>query len=168
MADRKKSEGPDINGGGPGDSAENGRSAEPDKHGSSDGNNVPADERMVLIHGFSRDETIAVMRAAKTAVSDPQGVAFTTSTPTNLDWKLRDLIVEVREEHEFMRRNPPGANQHGQARQSQSAAAGRPQQNPPRPDQAGGAGAAGQPDPQASDQKGDPDGQRPPAPGKDR
>ncbi|MGC9312276.1 MAG: DUF3783 domain-containing protein, partial [Sediminispirochaetaceae bacterium] len=95
---------------GPGDSAENGRSAGPDKRGRSDGNNVPADERMVLIHGFSRDETIAVMRAAKTAVSDPQGVAFTTSTPTNLDWKLRDLIVEVREEHEFMRRNPPGAN----------------------------------------------------------
>jgi hypothetical protein len=127
-----------------------------------------ADERMVLIHGFSRDETIAVMRAAKTAVSDPQGVAFTTSTPTNLDWKLCDLIVEVREEHEFMRRNPPGANQSGQARQSQSAAAGRPQQKPPGPEQADGAGTAGQPDTQASDQKGDPDGQRPPAPGKDR
>ena len=149
MADRNKSANP-------GDSA--GRNASP---GDS------ADERMVLIHGFSRDETIAVMRAAKTAVSDPQGVAFTTSTPSNLDWKLRDLIVEVREEHEFMRRNPPGANQPGQARQSQSAAAGRPQQNPPGPDQADGAGTVGQPDPQASDQKGDPDGQRPHAPGKD-
>jgi len=69
--------------------------------------NESTDERMVLIHGFTREETIAVMRAAKTAVEDPQGVAFTTTTPTNLDWKLRDLIVEVREEHEYMRENPP-------------------------------------------------------------
>lgn len=188
MADRNKSAGSGgIAGGsnaGPGDSAENGKRAGPEKHGSSDGNNLPADERMVLIHGFSRDETIAVMRAAKTAVSDPQGVAFTTSTPTNLEWKLRDLIVEVRDEHEFMRRNPPGAT-------------GRPQQTPPGSDQAGGAGRANQPgptnqpgqagqagqsqsgsdqagqpqppnNPQASNQKGGPDGHSPSAPGKDR
>lgn len=157
MADRNKSANPGGSAG-PGGSAENGRSAGP---GDS------ADERIVLIHGFSRDETIAVMRAAKTAVSDPQGVAFTTSTPTNLDWKLRDLIVEVREEHEFMRRNPPGANQPGQARQSQSGDSGQ-QQSTPGPEQAGGAGTAGQLDPQASNQKDDLDGQRPPAPGKDR
>ena len=62
------------------------------------------DERVVLIHGFSREETIAIMRAAKSAVEDPQGVAFTTSTPNNIEWKLRDLITEVREEHEYMRK----------------------------------------------------------------
>jgi len=66
------------------------------------------DERVVLIHGFSREETIAIMRAAKSAAADPLGIAFTTSTPTNLEWKLRDLLTEVREEHEYMRRNPPG------------------------------------------------------------
>ncbi|MFO7848425.1 MAG: DUF3783 domain-containing protein [Spirochaetia bacterium] len=65
------------------------------------------DERMVLIHGFSREETVAIMRAAKTAVQDPQGVAFTTSTPSNLEWKLGDIISEVRQEHEYMRKNPP-------------------------------------------------------------
>lgn len=71
--------------------------------------NNQADERMVLIHGFSQEETIAIMRAAKSVVPDPQGVAFTTSTPTNLEWKLSDLITEVREEHEYLRKNPPGA-----------------------------------------------------------
>ncbi|MFP4267682.1 MAG: DUF3783 domain-containing protein [Spirochaetaceae bacterium] len=65
------------------------------------------DERMILIHGFNREETIAIMRAAKTAVQDPQGVAFTTSTPSNLEWKLEDIIGEVRQEHEYMRKNPP-------------------------------------------------------------
>jgi hypothetical protein len=73
----------------------------------STGENAKRDERLVLIHGFDREETIAIMRAAKSAVKDPQGVAFTTSTPSNIEWKLKDLIVEVREEHEFMRKNPP-------------------------------------------------------------
>lgn len=73
--------------------------------------NETQDERVVLIHGFSREETIAIMRAAKSVSADPQGIAFTTSTPSNLDWKLRDLIVEVREEHEYMRQNPPQPNQ---------------------------------------------------------
>ncbi len=72
--------------------------------------NDTQDERVVLIHGFSREETIAIMRAAKSVSADPQGIAFTTSTPSNLDWKLRDLIIEVREEHEYMRKNPPKPN----------------------------------------------------------
>ncbi|MDZ7792589.1 MAG: DUF3783 domain-containing protein [Spirochaetia bacterium] len=73
-------------------------------------NEKTPDERMVLIHGFSREETIAIMRAAKSVASDPQGIAFTTSTPSNIEWKLRDVIAEVREEHEYMRNNPPQAN----------------------------------------------------------
>ncbi|MFW6362095.1 MAG: DUF3783 domain-containing protein [Spirochaetota bacterium] len=73
--------------------------------------NAAQDERVILIHGFSREETIAIMRAAKSVSEDPQGIAFTTSTPSNLDWKLRDLIIEVREEHEYMRQNPPRPKQ---------------------------------------------------------
>ena len=73
------------------------------------------DERIVLIHGFSREETIAIMRAAKNVVTDPQGIAFTTSTPTNLEWKLCELITEVREEHEYLRKNPPGAAQESES-----------------------------------------------------
>lgn len=87
-------------------------------------NNEP-DERVVLIHGFSREETIAVMRAAKSVTQDSQGIAFTTSTPTNLDWKLRDLIAEVREEHEYMRQNPPGGGGSGAATPTGDAAGGK-------------------------------------------
>lgn len=66
------------------------------------------DERVVMIHGFSREETVMIMRAIKSAVQDPAGVAFTTTTPTNLEWKVKELIGEVREEHAYMRANPPG------------------------------------------------------------
>jgi len=82
------------------------------------------DERMVLIHGFSREETIAIMRAAKSVASDPQGIAFTTSTPSNIEWKLRDVIAEVREEHEYMRNNPPQANRSQDNSQGQNSKEG--------------------------------------------
>jgi len=80
------------------------------------------DERMVLIHGFSREETIAIMRAAKSVAADPQGIAFTTSTPSNIEWKLRDVITEVREEHEYMRKNPPQQNRNQPKRRPEDEA----------------------------------------------
>ncbi len=67
---------------------------------------------VVFLHGFTREQTIAVMRAAKAAAAeaglDPRDIAFATSTPTNLDWTVKALVEEVREEHEYMRKNPPG------------------------------------------------------------
>ena len=66
------------------------------------------DERMILIHGFSRDETLKVLRAVKENVDDPGGIAFSVTTPTNLEWPVKDLVKEVREEHEYMKANPPG------------------------------------------------------------
>ncbi|MFQ3546894.1 MAG: DUF3783 domain-containing protein [Termitinemataceae bacterium] len=66
---------------------------------------------VVLMHGFTHEQMIAIMRSAKAAAKeqglDPQSIAFSSSTPTNLEWKLRDLIAEVQEEHEYMKQNPP-------------------------------------------------------------
>jgi hypothetical protein len=88
-------------------------------------NKTNPDERMVLIHGFSREETITIMRAAKSVSADPQGIAFTTSTPSNIEWKLRDVITEVREEHEYMRTLPPQPNQAPQTNRSKDSSEGR-------------------------------------------
>lgn len=66
---------------------------------------------VVFLHGFDRDQLLAVMRAAKAAAAqagmDPADIAFSSSTPTNLEWKVKDLVKEVREEHEYMKNNPP-------------------------------------------------------------
>lgn len=68
-----------------------------------------SDERLLMIHGFSRDDTLKIMRAVKNIIKEnPQGIAFTMTTPTNADWKVKDLIKEVRTEHEYMQKNPPG------------------------------------------------------------
>ena len=71
------------------------------------------DERMILIHGFSREETMKILRAVKASVEDPAGVAFSVTTENNREWVVRDLIREVREEHEYMRAHPPGSESGG-------------------------------------------------------
>lgn len=66
---------------------------------------------VIVMHGFTHEQMIAIMRAAKAAAKelglDPLSIAFSSSTPTNMEWKLKDLIAEVREEHEYMKKNPP-------------------------------------------------------------
>lgn len=74
---------------------------------------VPADERVIFLHGFSREEIIKIMAAVKAAVDNPQGVAFSMSTPVNLEWVIKDLVKEVREEHEYLRNNPPNVKRPG-------------------------------------------------------
>jgi hypothetical protein len=66
-----------------------------------------ADGKFILLHGFSREELSAVMRAVRSAVKDPGDIAFAVTTEANADWKVRDLVREVTEEHEYMKNNPP-------------------------------------------------------------
>lgn len=66
---------------------------------------------VIFLHGFEHEQLIAVMRAAKKAAAeagmDPSGIAFCSSTPNNISWKVEDLIREVQDEHEYMKQNPP-------------------------------------------------------------
>lgn len=66
---------------------------------------------VVLLHGFSSDQVLAVMRAAKAAAAeagvDPAAIAFAMTTATNVDWKVSKLLEEVSQDHEYMKKNPP-------------------------------------------------------------
>ena len=59
--------------------------------------------RVVFMHGFSQDEMGRIMRGVKSVADDPSKVAFCMSTENNLDWKIRDLIEDVTEEHAYMK-----------------------------------------------------------------
>ncbi len=48
-----------------------------------------------------------MMRAVKAAAPDPADIAFAVTTETNLSWRVKDLVGQVREEHEFLKTNPP-------------------------------------------------------------
>jgi hypothetical protein len=57
------------------------------------------DTPVILMHGLSQEDALAVMRAAKAALRDPAAVAFAMTTEANLDWKVRDLLEHLAEEH---------------------------------------------------------------------
>jgi hypothetical protein len=63
--------------------------------------------KLVLMHGFTNEEAVAMMRAVKAASVDPEEIAFAITTSTNLEWKIKDLVDQVRYEHEYLKENPP-------------------------------------------------------------
>lgn len=63
--------------------------------------------KLVLLHGFTHAEAIAMMRTVKSAAPDPAEIAFAVTTETNLEWRVKDLVNQVREEHELLTANPP-------------------------------------------------------------
>jgi hypothetical protein len=68
---------------------------------------------VVVLHGFTEEALLPVLRAVKAAATeagmDGANIAFSASTPVNLEWKLKALIREVRKEHShFQAAEEPG------------------------------------------------------------
>jgi hypothetical protein len=61
------------------------------------------EQKIVILHGFESEEVLAALRALKAALPSARDAAFATTTPTNLEWKLADLIEHVAEEHRQFR-----------------------------------------------------------------
>ncbi len=58
--------------------------------------------KTILMHGFTHEEALAVMRVVKQTFKDPKGLIFALSTPQSLQKKLDDLLQELEEEHRVM------------------------------------------------------------------
>ncbi|MCX7026367.1 MAG: DUF3783 domain-containing protein [Spirochaetes bacterium] len=54
--------------------------------------------RAVIMHGFDDDEAFTIMRAVKALGFGASTTAYATTTPTSLEWKVRDLIEHLAEE----------------------------------------------------------------------
>ena len=61
-------------------------------------------KKAIIINGFTREETFAIMRAVKSAVEHPEQIAFCMGNENNREWCVKDLINEVVEEHDRMTR----------------------------------------------------------------
>jgi hypothetical protein len=72
--------------------------------------NTVSPEPVVFLHGFEGNTLFYLVKALKKAASeaglDAANIAFTSSTPINLEWKVKALIREVRKEHEYFKANP--------------------------------------------------------------
>lgn len=73
------------------------------------------EQKTIVLHGFTNDEAVAIMRAVKAALPSAGDAAFAMSTPTNLGWKLADLIEHVGEEHRQMTRMARNGKGQGEA-----------------------------------------------------
>lgn len=60
------------------------------------------DFRAVVLHGFTNEEALTIMRAVKALDIGIKPTAFATTTPTSLCWKVSDLIAHLAEEHAAM------------------------------------------------------------------
>jgi hypothetical protein len=62
-----------------------------------------SDQKILVLHGFTPEEALAAMRALKAALPSASDAAFATTTETNLEWKVKDLVEHVTEEHQRFR-----------------------------------------------------------------
>ncbi len=61
------------------------------------------DFKAVILHGYTNEEAVAVMRAVKALGFGAASTAFATTTPTSIEWKVEDLIEHLAEEHAMTR-----------------------------------------------------------------
>jgi hypothetical protein len=64
----------------------------------------PMDQQFkaVVLHGFSNEEALTILRAVRALGMAGQTPAFATTTVSNLDWKLSELLEHLAEEHQAM------------------------------------------------------------------
>ena len=68
-------------------------------------------QRVIIMNGFSAEEMDTILKVVKKSVSDPQDVIFAMTTKTSVEMKLRDLIEDMTEDHEYLKKNPPSKEQ---------------------------------------------------------
>ena len=59
-------------------------------------------EKLIMFHGFNQEEALGLLKMIKANLAEPREVAFCMTTENNLEWKIRDLIADVTEEHAYM------------------------------------------------------------------
>lgn len=71
--------------------------------------NGPAEPfRAIVMHGFTSEEALAIMKAIKALGPAMQQAAFAMTTETNMHWPLGRLLSELAEEHRMMQRYKAG------------------------------------------------------------
>lgn len=65
------------------------------------------DHKVIIMHGFSYEEINRIMKVVKQQFDTPRDLVFAKTTDTSLTMVLKDLIEDMCEDHESLKRNPP-------------------------------------------------------------
>ncbi len=74
--------------------------ADPGAHG-------PLENKVIIMNGFSNAEIARIMKSVKSLFDNPRDLIFAKTTETSLQMKLADLIEDMSEDHEYLKKNPP-------------------------------------------------------------
>ena len=86
------------------------------------------DNRVIILNGFSNDEIARIMAAVKPLFEKPRDLIFAKTTQHSVEMKLKDLIVDISEDHEYLKKNPPTKAQR-EAQSTTSASGGADEQS---------------------------------------
>ncbi len=67
--------------------------------------------KVIIMNGFSNDEIAGIMAAVKPLFENPRDLIFAKTTKHSVEMKLKDLIVDISQDHEYLRKNPPTKEQ---------------------------------------------------------
>ncbi len=60
----------------------------------------------IILHNFNNQELAGIVNLVKREHRG-KDIVFAKSTPTSLEMKLGDLIVDICEDHNYLKENPP-------------------------------------------------------------
>jgi hypothetical protein len=65
------------------------------------------DNKVIIMNGFTYEEIDKIMRAVKPLFDNPRDLIFAKTTENSVEMVLKDLIVDMSEDHEYLKKNPP-------------------------------------------------------------
>lgn len=71
------------------------------------------DNKVIIMNGFTFEEIDKIMRAVKPLFDKPRDLIFAKTTAQSVEMKLKDLIVDMSEDHEYLKKNPPKIKKEG-------------------------------------------------------
>mgnify|MGYP006286387121 CR=1 FL=1 len=77
----------------------------------------PLDNKVIILNGFSYEEIDKIMRSVKPQFDNPRDLIFAKTTPTSLKMTVEDLIEDISEDHEYLKKNPPNIKKHREEEQ---------------------------------------------------
>ncbi|MFO8064217.1 MAG: DUF3783 domain-containing protein, partial [Spirochaetia bacterium] len=61
------------------------------------------DNKVIIMNGFSQEELVSIMRAVRRLFDNPRDLIFAKTTPKSVNMVLKDLIVDMSEDHEYLK-----------------------------------------------------------------
>ena len=78
------------------------------------------ENKVIIMNGFTQQEIVSVMRAVRRLFENPGDLIFAKTTPKSVNMVLKDLIVDMSEDHEYLKNNPPAQLQKKQKQQGEA------------------------------------------------